>query len=325
MGFSILYNWQFIRSKEGITPVVLAGENNVTEFRRTKTGRSVEVRSRDWMCLFNMVGATEEDFFKEVHSLREKNAQEIWMHNGKWVNSEEFLRWATKAVKDAASIEDILMQNRPTYMHAEAYINIWPVEGEDGWGKNILRQTIRTTDELDAWILQAKAALQKAKEEKRAAYAIVRYSQEKFLKAKKLPDEILLMSGNQYVEKLVADDKGVTRISFGRAHGNPSTALRLTRDEYVKLMSLSWISLLKGVRPVSAAGKNGAYDAIIRVVSPHIVGDAYLCSSGRKVMMVKTTRSAKRFKDMSTAERTAKKYNEKYGEKGYTFEAMHVE
>lgn len=325
MGYSILYNWQFIRSKEGITPVILCGENNVTELRRTGAGRTIEVRARDWDCLFNMIGVPEEDIIKEAESLRDKNAQELWMRNGKWVDGAEFLRWATKAVKDAAPIEDILLINRPTYMYVEAYITVWPPRGDKGWSRNILRQTIRTTEELDAWILQARPALQNAKENRQTAYAIVRYSQEKFLKATKLPDEILLMSGNRYVEKLNTDEYGVTGISYGVARGKPRTALRLSREEYIKLMSLKWLSLLKGVRPVPAKGKDGPYNAVVRVSSSHLVRDGYLYSSGPKISIVQTTRGAKWFKNLADAERTAKSLNKKYGDKGYTFEAVCAE
>lgn len=96
-----------------------------------------------------MIGVPEEDIIKEAESLRDKNAQELWMRNGKWVDGAEFLRWATKAVKDAASIEDILLINRPTYMYVEAYITVWPPRGVKGWSRNILR---RPSEPPKSWI-----------------------------------------------------------------------------------------------------------------------------------------------------------------------------
>lgn len=324
MGYEILFNWQFLRSKEGLTPVVLSGANNVSITKRAKNGRLFEVSEREWWCLFNLIGVTDEEFFDKIRSMTGKTYQEHWKYGGKWVDDAGLLRWANNAVKNAASIEDVLLLNRPVYLYAEAHINIWPKEGEDGWSRNVLRETIRTTEELDDWIRRARDIIAKAKEEKRAVYPIIRYSKEKFLKAKALPDELFLLRGrNQYVQNITVDNFGsITGVSFSSSTAGCANALRLTKEEYMKYLSLHGVLLLDNVRPVSAVGKDGAYDAIIQVTAKHTQNVTYLSSTGKRPQVVCRKAHAKKFKNLAEASRVAKKYNERFTSGCYSFKAI---
>lgn len=324
MGYEIMYNWQFLRSKEGLTPVVLSGSNNVTVTKRARNGRLYESGERDWWCLFNLIGVTDEEFLDKIRSMTGKTYQEHWKYAGKWVDDAGLLRWANNAVKNAASIEDVLLLNRPAYLYAEANIIIWPKEGEDGWSRNVLRETIHTTEELDDWIRQAREIITKAKEEKRAVYPIIRYSKEKFLKAKSLPDEIFLQRGkNQYVQDITVDNSGsITGISYSSSSAGCSNALRLTKEEYMKYLSFGGISLLENVRPVSAVGKDGAYDAIIQVTAKYTQNITYLSSTGKHPEVVCRKTHAKRFKNLAEANRVAKKYNERFASGHYSFQGI---
>ena len=61
MSYSLMYNWQFLKSEEGITPVVLMGDNNVTT--STWMGNHWgEKRARSWYCIFGYLGVSEELF-----------------------------------------------------------------------------------------------------------------------------------------------------------------------------------------------------------------------------------------------------------------------
>lgn len=324
MGYEIMYNWQFLRSKEGLTPVVLTGSNNVTVTKRARNGRLYESGERDWWCLFNLIGVSDEEFLDKIRSMTGKMYQEHWKYSGKWVDDAGLLRWANNAVKNAASIEDVLLLNRPVYLYAEAYINIWPKEGEDGWSKKILQETIRTTEELDAWIRQAREVIAKAKEEKRDAYPIIRYSKEKFLKVKTLPNELFLLRGrNQYVRDITVDNFGsITGISFSSSNVGCANALRLTKEEYMKYLSLNGVMLLDNVRPVSTVGKDGTYDAIIQVTATHTKNVTYLSKTGKRLQVVCMKSHAKKFKNLAEASRAAKKYNERFTSGCYSFEAI---
>ena len=85
MSYSILYNWQFLKSAEGITPVILIGDNNVTT-RVWMGNHWGERRAREWSCLFNFIGVSEEKFMNEIMNMTGKAYQEHWVRNGKWVD-----------------------------------------------------------------------------------------------------------------------------------------------------------------------------------------------------------------------------------------------
>ena len=120
MSYEIMYNWQFLRSAEGLTPVVLIGSSNVTEASWSRANRRTERRARDWFCLFNMLGVTDDEFLAQIKSMTGGEYQEHWKQNGKWVNDATLVRWAQQNVKNAASIEDVLLLNRPFFYRPNA-------------------------------------------------------------------------------------------------------------------------------------------------------------------------------------------------------------
>ena len=81
MSYEIMYNWQFLRSAEGLTPVVLMGSSNVTEASWSRANRRTERRARDWFCLFNMLGVTDDEFLAQIKSMTGGEYQEHWKQN----------------------------------------------------------------------------------------------------------------------------------------------------------------------------------------------------------------------------------------------------
>lgn len=121
MSYEIMYNWQFLRSAEGLTPVVLMGSSNVTEESWSRANRRTERRARDWFCLFNMLGVTDDEFLAQIKSMTGGEYQEHWKQNGKWVNDATLVRWGQQNVKNAARDEDIILKNSRYCINPRCY------------------------------------------------------------------------------------------------------------------------------------------------------------------------------------------------------------
>lgn len=147
MGYSILYNWQFIRSECGLTPVILMGdsENITLSWIGNHWG---ERRARNWGCLFDMIGVTDDEFMNAIQRLTGKTSQEHWQRSGKWVNDKGLINWAKNACKNAVSVEEIKDENWNIAIDAAI-----SVENEH---YKMLEQSINSTAELDEWIYKAK-------------------------------------------------------------------------------------------------------------------------------------------------------------------------
>ena len=173
MSYSIMYNWAFIRSNEGITPVVLMGDNNVTE-RHWYGNRWGERRARDWDCFRNLIGVSEQEFLDDLNSMTGGPYQEHWMRNSKWVDDAAMMRWGKKAVQEAAPIEDILNLNRRNSV--QCYLSVWDTEFNHSYEN---RQNIKTTEELDAWIRKCKEIIGNSNEiPKKSFYPVIDWGME---------------------------------------------------------------------------------------------------------------------------------------------------
>ena len=150
MSYSILYNWQFLKSAEGITPVILIGDNNVTT-RVWMGNHWGERRAREWSCLFNFIGVSEEKFMNEIMNMTGKAYQEHWVRNGKWVDDNALVKWAKKACETAADVEEIFKLNPFVYVHA--YLSVWDKEDKN---THVQEAFIKDSASLDEWIRSAR-------------------------------------------------------------------------------------------------------------------------------------------------------------------------
>lgn len=122
MSYAILYNWQFIRSQEGLTPVILMGDNNLVE--NVWMGNHWGERCvRDWSCLFNLIGVSDEEFMSAIQRMTGKTYQEHWKRSGKWVDDKALINWAKNACKNATSIEEI--KNENWNVSVDALLSVW--------------------------------------------------------------------------------------------------------------------------------------------------------------------------------------------------------
>lgn len=323
MSYDILYNTVFLRSEEGITPVVLSGCSNVFNLKTTAAGHTIETRERSWECYQSLIGVSEETLMERVKSFTGHEYQEHWKYHGKWVDDAALMKWATNAIKNAATTEDLLLVNSPIFLRMTAYISVWP-KG-DGWSRRAVEKSIYSTAELDEWIREARTYMEKSKEQGNTCYPIIEFNHEDFMKPRALPDEIFLVRKGAYLSNIEINEEGNIRsVSYGKKEKGK----KFTKAEYLKLLAMPSSYMLKGFRPVSAFAKKSVNQkpAII-VVSQE---GSSICRYVRKVSAYRVSmcaepRGAKQFVSMRNAETSAEKLNKKYSDHGYSFSAVAAE
>ena len=181
MSYSILYNQQFIKSKTGITPVVLMGDNNVWEAGRGPRDR----RSREWGLLFGLMGASENEITKAIQDCAERSTGEIFVYKGKWYDKESFIRWGKRNISKASSIDSILNVNKVPCVVCMLTNNKNAME---------LLSTIETTEQLDSWIIKARQKI--AKDTSKSLYPRMSFPREDLIRPnysdKKHPDTVIV-------------------------------------------------------------------------------------------------------------------------------------
>lgn len=144
MSYEIIYNKQFLKTKEGkIIPLVLMGSNNVTEM----TWKGTERRARDWnvcnmphWCNYK-IDFTPEELLKETEQWLDH--EEMFKSNGRWINGKQWYNIVKRAIKNAKTIEELKPYERP-----RGYLSIW--KGWDNTGTKSM--IIETSDDLEKFI-----------------------------------------------------------------------------------------------------------------------------------------------------------------------------
>lgn len=321
MSYSILYNWQFLKSTEGITPVILIGDNNVTT-RVWMGNHWGERRAREWSCLFNFIGVSEEKFMNEIMNMTGKAYQEHWVRNGKWVDDNALVKWAKKACETAADVEEIFKLNPFVYVHA--YLSVWDKEDKN---THVQEAFIKDSASLDEWIRSAK----KTTDEQRAAgntvYPIIKYSREDLKKCngekKSHPESVLVKSRYGYLTSYALDKEGkfIEKSSWSR---NVHEAAKYSFDEASSIQRKGVCQGLVNMRLIDVKAQDAPYDAVIKAVSKKSASLQYFVRSvgTHKVYFTFQEEYAKHYRDVRSAEQTAKKLNEKSSE--YDYQAMQI-
>ena len=316
MSYSIMYNWQFLKSEEGLTPVVLMGDNNVTT--SVWMGNHWGERcARDWSCLFNFIGVTEEEFMSAIQSLTGKSYQEHWKHNGKWVDDKGIINWAKNACKKAASVEQVAQLN--PYISIKAQLSVWSKEDKHSY---MLDEYIHSTAELDGWLRSAKPTMAALRQEGSHVYPIISFSSEKLRRCSAMtdqhPDKVLMKCKYGYVSGY---DEESRTLHFNR---DIKKALIMDYDTAVRVQTKEFYRSEPALRLVSAKAQEEPYDAIIRVTRR---GDSYSCyyvsrTGSRKTYFVGDPRSAKKYRNMKVAEQTAERLTARSEQ--YNYEAIQL-
>ena len=146
MSYYLEFDRIFLCSSSGYTPLWLLGDSSVWE----GCGRHRRI-VRSWKVFQHLLGVSEAEFIEAVKPMLGGTYQEHWKRNGKWVDDKGLIRWVKNGCKNATTVEDLLRVNRHTCITCKLQDQRW---------KSTLETDIRTTSDLDDWILRAKAAME---------------------------------------------------------------------------------------------------------------------------------------------------------------------
>lgn len=306
MSYCIEYNRQFIKSKEGITPVWLSGDNNVTESTYAG-GRRTERRARDWSCFNNMLGVTEADMLACVQSWTGKAYEEHWKRNGKWVDDKALVSWVKSGCKHAATLEEIFAVN-PGMMSIRVCVDMWTPEYEK---KIALNELVRSTAEFDDWIRRARIAAQGHCVSKgNSAYFVVSFDRENLVHpntaARKPAERVLLKRGSTYCVDVVENRSTWSEDIRNAAVLDYDAALELQRTNYT----------VSKARLVNAKCLEKPYDAVIRFASGSRSGYYIRKCNSRSISLATEAKYAYHYPTRKDAEKAVAKMQPKYAKYG---------
>lgn len=154
MGYTIIDSRTFIKTTRGIIPLALGGSNNCTEFVYDKNSKRREVRERHWFIMMgrNALELPEEEFMAKINDTFAENDTECMVYGSKGLNGAQTRKWFARAVKDAASLEDILAANPGVN---DLNVTLMPYTS----GEHLLWKYVKTTDELEVWLDEAREML----------------------------------------------------------------------------------------------------------------------------------------------------------------------
>lgn len=298
MSYDIVYQTQFIRSHNGLTPAILSGPSNVWEQGRLNwhTGRYTDRRSRDWGLYGNLLCATGEELIAKVEGHTGGPYQEHWMSNGKWVDDEGIRRWVRRSIKDAATLEEILEANPDEYVEAYLTVYLGTRQPDGPWSARELNRPLKSTSDLDAWIADAQLRTQEILDADKEAkvYPAVCFSTEKLNRPKargKTPLEVVLRVKGKYVTNV----EDGTCVHYSTDIHN---ALRLPYEQAVDIKK-RYLWTLQDAKLVDAKAADAPYDAVIKLVDGRYIASY----SGRKATLTYSQAGAKKYRDAKAAEK----------------------
>lgn len=300
--FPVIRKIVVIKAEETYTPLILAKWFNGGRY--------------EWSCLNRMMCVTEGVLLNTI--MESKNppfTTAAWAKAKKEPTAEMAISLVKKAIKNAATVEDLLLLNKPDRLQLTA--RVYTCEG--GWPVTDSKY-IWSGNDLMEWAEHAKRTFGES------VNGVLDFNKNDFLLPSDFPNEMLLAYGkDQYVKSISMVGCQPTEISFTSSETEgPWVALRISLNEYKNLlMHCNCVKLFQGLRPVSAASKEGPYNAIVRATFRKEPGYDYVVSGGKRVK--DCAKYAKRFKDLKTAERVAKQFNEKLGARGFHFEAVIID
>lgn len=247
MSYTLLYNSVFLKSERGITPVILSGDNNV--YDTDGHGRTLR-RSRDWHCFDNKLAVSEEELMKRVEEL--KDSEEIWQRNGRVVTGKGVITWMRNGIKNAASLEDVLKNNRLTSVSCA--VSVW---GRDRYEGRHCSCNVSTTEAFDSWVDEAKAYVSTLDADHNAFF-IVKFPREKvrsLTKSSVQEGKVLIKSKTLYLKEVKPDGLNWT--------DDIHDALEMDIEEAKKLLNERYY--WSEVKIMSAKGKSNPWNWIVEL------------------------------------------------------------
>lgn len=296
MSVTIVYDRQFVRSSEGITPCWLAGDN------RTWTDSSRHAkRVRSWSVFHNVLGVSEDELFQIAYKFL--GTSQHWRDSrGRDVNDNGYLRWIVSGCKQALSVEEILQINRLRSL--SCCVSYW-----DRDFNNIRKcvEYISSTEDFDRWIGKAKELIAAAGLLGHDAFPIIDFGLEKLSHpSRSSAKNVLLKRGGYYLIEICSSGSSWTT--------DVRDAMVFSSDKAGELIST--YSSLSNASLVDAECQNKPYNSVIRFrdgikagmyVQQRVRGHIYLTGS---------CESAKHYPTVAAAKSVMKKIQprvEKYG------------
>ncbi len=309
MSYTIEYNRQFIRSANGITPVWLAGESNVWE----STGGNSR-RCRDWSVFQNLLGVTQEELLATVQSFLGYHSQH-WIRNGKWVDDKALLSWVKLGCKRAASVEDILLENKDKVSGIRCSISIW----EDNTHRRSHDRTIKTTEEFDAWLELAKVEIAAIRAKKQMAFPIVDFGVEDLRHPQTIERDsdfkVLFKHKCSYLMELSSSGNS----SWSR---DIRKACVFSYEEAISIKQEQKYGWIAESRLVSASRKDYSFNAVLRVRSGVYTGEYVLKRTRNRLHFTRIKEYAKHYATAGAAEKAREKIEAAYVNQGISLEVV---
>lgn len=295
MSYTIEYDRQFIKSKLGITPVWLCGDNNVT------TGYGGHQRRvRNWVVFMGKLAVTKEDLLAAMEDLK-GGYQEHWRKGGKWVDDAGLTRWVENGCKAAASIEDIIGAN---YL---AWIDCSILDYSDDTCKTSHEKHVTTTEEFDSWVQEVKPLITAGK-----IFPVISFNNGEPIKhraaARGDDDRVVFKWKNSYLIALDAE-RGTVKWS-GKL--DKYTALTFARAEAEKLQGT--VYLLRHTNIVSAKVLDNPCDVVLVVSGRGIDGHYVASISGHSFRHSSSLTAAKRYSTLASARKAAANLKDKFND-----------
>lgn len=299
MSYTIEYDRQFIRSTKGITPVWLAGDNNVTEgYGRT------ERRCRDWSVFMNVLGSTKEELLDTIKPLQGGAYQEHWRKGRKWVDDAGLVKWVENGCRLAVPIEEILRANQISSILC--YLNIRTATGYS----RELETYVTSTLSFDSWLVKAKARIESARKAGQEAYPIIWFNNGERLKhsnqgVKEKDAKVLLKYNSSYLKEVTPTSASWARLSDNAMIMSYAEAVALQK----KYPSLLWKS-----RIISAKVLDNPHNLILEITAGKHSGNYVVKLTAHTLYYSAHSSNAKRYSTGAAAKRAAKRVMEICGE-----------
>lgn len=152
MGYTKVYDRHFLLADGKYIPICLSGASNVTEYIN---GREVNERAWDAFTYSDeMLLADAETLMDTVRSYHTGGCDECFTYHGKWLGDEQVIRFFENGIKNACTIEELLMQLPDQFLRVR--LDCWNMNENSVCRAPMMDEFITTTERLVEWTEQAK-------------------------------------------------------------------------------------------------------------------------------------------------------------------------
>ena len=140
MSYSIVYDRQVIKTPTGYSFMILSGDNNVYDNRGGRWRRA-----RSWNCW--PLNKSEQEIRNYFESWCKNGCGEHFRWNGKFLDDDGLRKWVNTGLKNAKTVEDILLFSGYNSIHA--VLSVWHKGASDC--NHVLDRYLTTTEGFESW------------------------------------------------------------------------------------------------------------------------------------------------------------------------------